>query len=318
MTTNPRILAPRGRSRLLRAITTAGTALACVLILWPASALEVPEVSGDQLVFLYDARTDRIPFLGVANTTNERIFVEVAFYDVGLSTRAADAVIEILPAANVVIDPTTFDGGGAIGEAGLALVTPVEGPDSRQAVVPPGPLSGIFTLANLNLGSGFGQNPFGRTAIGPGGSRPPAGTRVDGATVAYERFTPDVLVIPVYFNPQTLEPPALDGNRVLLATFRDDYGVPFGISGRTDDSMAVFFDSSGRRLTTRPALVSGVLLSDLQTLAGGVPLQSSGKVFFDVDAGDGNYLGLYSQSLGTFAAGQRLPAVDLIPIGAGS
>ena len=275
-------------------------------------------MSGDQLIFLYDARADRIPFLGVANTTDERIFVEVAFYDVALSGRVADAVVEILPAADVIIDPSRFAEGAALGHAGLALVTPVKGPDDRQPIVPPGPLTGLFTLANLELGSGFGQNPFARSVVGPSGFRPPPGTPVDGTSVSYERFAPDVLVVPVYFDPRSLAPPELDGNRVLLATFEDDYGVPFGVSGRSDDAMAVFFDASGNRLLTRPTLVEGVLLTDLQALAGGVPLDGSGKVFFDVDAGEGNYLGLYSQSLGTFAAGQRLPAVDLVPAGAGS
>ncbi|MDG2305963.1 MAG: hypothetical protein P8R42_15205 [Candidatus Binatia bacterium] len=297
----------------------AALTLGCALLVWTqVRALEVPDVSGDQLIFLYDARADRIPFLGVANTTDERVFVEVAFYDAGLDSRVADAVVEILPAANVIIDPKSFADGGAIGHAGLALVTPVEGPDDRRAVVPPGPLTGVFTLANLALGSGFGQNPFARSAVDGDGKRPPSGTVVDGADVAYERFAPEVLVIPVYFNPQTLEPPELDGNRVLLATFQDDYGVPFGVSGRSDNAMAVFFDASGKRLITQPALVNGVLLSNLQTLADGITLDSSGKVFFDVDPGEGNYLGLYSQSLGTFAAGQRLPSVALIPTGAGS
>lgn len=283
-----------------------------------ADALDVPEVSGDQLVFLYDARTDRIPFIGVANTASDPVYVDVLFYDLGLSSVAAEAVVEILPTANVIIDPTTFGGGGAVGNAGLVTVTPVSGPENLQPVVPPSPLMGVFTLANLQLGSGFGQNPFARSAVTNTGGRPAAGTPVDGLTVTYERFTPEVLVVPVYFNPQDLESPDRDGNRVLLATFEDDYGARFGLSARTDAAAAVFVDNSGRRIATEPVQVQGVLLSDLQTLSGPTTLDTSGKVFFDVDSGSGNFVGLFSQSLGTFAAGQRMPALDVLPPGLGS
>lgn len=288
------------------------------LVGWPrANALEVPEVSGDQLFFLYDARENRVPFIGVANTGGA-MFVDVAFYDRTLTNVVAEEVVELAPTANLIIDPTTFAGGGAIGNAGLVTVTPVSGPSERHPVVPQSPLMGVFTLANLQLGSGFGQNPFARSAVDEAGRRPPAGTRIDGITITYERFTPNVLVIPVYFNPQDLEPPERDGNRVLLAAFEDVYGSPFRLTARTDESTVFFADSTGRLLTSTRLGISGVLLSDLQTLADGIPLQESGKVVIDVNSGSGNTVGLFSQSLGTFAAGQRLPALDVLPIGLGS
>lgn len=56
--------------------------------------------------------------------------------------------------------------------------------------------------------------------------------------------------------------------------------------------------------------MTGVLLTNLQELAGGATLSGSGKLFLDADASaQGNLFGIFSQSLATFASGQRLPAV---------
>jgi hypothetical protein len=134
--------------------------------------------------------------------------------------------------------------------------------------------------------------------------------------VSYERIAPGILVLPAYFNPQQLESPDRDGNRVILATFADQYGSPFAVVGRSDSADARFFDASGVPIVSTTVTVNGVLLSNLQEIAGGAGvLNGSGKVFFDVDAGDGNYFGLFSQSLGTFASGQRLPEALAIPVG---
>src|SRR5262249_330815 len=76
-----------------------------------------------------------------------------------------------------------------------------------------------------------------------------------------------------------------------------------------------FFDNTGQLVAQDSVPVNGILLSDLQTLAGAVTLSSSGKVFFETgtDGMSANRFGLFSQSLGTFASGQRMPAVDLGP-----
>src|SRR5262245_26072532 len=295
--------------------------LAVFLLAMPAGAraqttIGIPEVSGDQLLFVYDARTDRVPFLSVANPSNESVFIDVAFYRQDLSGRIAGGVIELAAAANRVIDPTRDFGGGANGNAGLAVLTPVTSATDASPVVPPQPLVGGFTLANTQLGSGFGENPFSRLAVTSTGAHAAAGSAVDGTTVSYERVAPGILVLPVYFNPQTLEPPERDGNRVILTTFDDQYGTPFNVVGRSDSATAHFFDGSGVPIATTPVTVDGVLLSNLQALAGGADvLTGSGKVFFDVDPGNGNYFGLFSQSLGTFASGQRLPEAFAIPVG---
>ena len=129
--------------------------LLSLLVATPAvgQTIPTPDVSGDQLLFLYDARTDRVPFLSISNPSDATVFVEVAFYPADLSSRLGSAVIELGSAANEVIDPTSFAGGVANGNAGLAVMTPDDQPqrfahttfflaDERRIELPDGlPLS---------------------------------------------------------------------------------------------------------------------------------------------------------------------------------
>jgi hypothetical protein len=58
-----------------------------------------------------------------------------------------------------------------------------------------------------------------------------------------------------------------------------------------------------------------VFLGDLQGIAGQATLSSSGKVFFAEGplASNESLIGIFSQSAGTFASGQRMPGVDAVP-----
>lgn len=279
----------------------------------PGLALRVPDASGDQLIYVYDARTDRVPFLTIANPSNDTISVEVVFYDQGLSSLGG-GVLTLTSAANQVVDPTTAFGGVANGQAGLAVFTPVVSAEDRTPIVPGEPLVGGFTLANVALGSGFGGNPFGRLAVTGSGARATAGSTVDGGSVAYETFEPGILTVPVYFNPQSLAPPEIDGNRVFLASFGDVYGASFTIQAAAQNLTATYFDGSGVQLGQSGVEVNGLLLSDLEALAG-TALNSSGKVFFSGASDSANLFGLFSQSLGTFASGQLMPAANIVPTG---
>ena len=279
--------------------------------------LGTPSVSGDQLIFFYDARTDRTSFLSVANVSDDSMTIDVALYSGDLTTEVAGATLSLAGAANTVIDPSAFGGGGAAGTAGLAVVTPVVSSDDLTPVVPSQPIVGGFTFANLQLSSGFGQNPFARSAVGAGSGAPAApGTQVDGVSVVYERFDPGILNIPVYFDPATLAPPANDGNRILIAAFADRYDGAFSIAPVSTQAAVTFFDNAGVRIAENSISIDGVLFSDLQSASGGAAIEgSSGKVFFAENAQGGNVFGLFSQSIGTFAAGQRMPAVEEVPVG---
>ncbi len=281
-----------------------------------AQTIGTPGVSGDQLVFLYDARSNRVAFMSAANPSSDTIFLDVALYSQDLTETLAAETVSLGPASNLVIDPTSFGGGGANGNAGLATVTPVESMEDITPVVPPQPIVGGFTLANLTLMSGFGQNPFARFAVLGNGSAASPGATVDGGSVSYQRFDPGVLMIPVYFDPADLGPPENDGNRVLIAVFLDDYDGGYRIIPGGTSAVGSFFNANGLLIAENTTAVNGVLLSDLQSMAGDSSLDgSSGKAFFEVDASGGNVFGLFSQSIGTFAAGQRMPAVAEVPTG---
>jgi hypothetical protein len=301
-----------------RALVGAAALLASLALATQAKAqatVQVPGVSGDQLIYFYDARTERVPFLTISNPAATPVVVEIAFYPADLSSRLGESVLTLPGAGNVVIDPTSSSvaGGAANGKAGLAVVTPIASATDSQPVVPPQPLTGGYTLANLSLGAAFGENPYARLAVGSNGARAAAGAEVDGNAVKYQRFTPPVLMVPAYFNPQDLAPANQDGNRVVVAAFNDSYGAEFNVTALSTEAAALFCDADGFEAAVGAAAVSGVLLSDLQSIAGSTVLSSSGKLFLDVDAGNGNVLGIFAQSLGTFAAGQRMPAVASIP-----
>jgi hypothetical protein len=65
------------------------------------TTIAVPGTSGDQLIFFYDARTGRVPFLSVANPGGTPVVVEVAFYPQDLQSRLGEAVFTIAGGAKV-------------------------------------------------------------------------------------------------------------------------------------------------------------------------------------------------------------------------
>ena len=290
----------------------------------PAELAMTPRVDGDQLFFFFDARTSRVPFLGVSNVNPRAMVLDVQFLDTSLARLAAFEMT--LPASGqVLIDASTIQ--GVTGHLGLVMITPCD-PATLRPLVPEVPLLGGFTLANTALGSGFGQNPFGRLAIDrTTGRRASGGTIIGdsatgGTNVAYQQIEPTALVLPFYFDPANLSPPEFDGNRLFLAAFCDVYSAPPGglffslrpAPGFAFDSVT-FVAASGGLITAKsdvPA-VGGVLSTTIQELAAPAVLTGGGKVVFELPATDSgcrrNVFGLASQSLGTFAVGQRLPGL---------
>ncbi len=284
---------------------------------------------GDQLLFFFDARPGRTTFLTIGNPSADAVLVEVVFYSQSLTTRLAEDTILLDGAGATVIDPTTV--GGVSGNAGLVTVTPIVDAADHRPIVPPRPLVGGYTIANLALGAGFGQNPFGRLAVSRGpGTRPDIpraapGAIVDGDRIRFQAIQPGLtspaLVVPAYFDPTALAPVEQDGNRLLLAAFTETYDAPVGPGGaarftlepRARAITADFFDDAGAAVVTdQPVLVSGVYLDSLQGLAGAAELDRPGRVELTLSEppqpGDGVF-GLFGQALGTFAVGQRLPGL---------
>lgn len=280
-----------------------------------------PGIHGDQLFFFFDARTGRVPFLTVSNLSLDDIDLEIVFYSQDLAQKLATRKEKLVGLGNVVLDPTTIP--GVSGHAGLTVVTPVSGNPARP-VVPPSagiddptpPLFGSFTLANTDLGAGFGQNPLARVATNRRGERPASGLPVDGTNVRYQRIAPEALVVPSYFRPDTLSPTSKDGNRIVLVTFEDLYfSDGFEVRAKAIDFDAFFNDASGTDVATKTNVrVNGVHLDTLQNLAGATTLTSSGKITIATRnpvPDDTNLFGLVSQALGTFSVGQRMPGIFL-------
>jgi hypothetical protein len=287
--------------------------------------LLAPRIDGDQLFFFFDARAPRVPFLGISSLHGQDVTVNVQFRDESLAVLSSTD--QTLPAfGHILIDPSQDQ--AVAGHFGLVMVTPIEA-GSRRPIVLEAPLVGGFTIANTQLGSGFGQNPFGRLAIRRStGRRAKAGTVFgvgpEGQETAYQQIEPAALVMPFFFNPTTLAPPELDGNRILITAFCDIYRfkdpnqlghfdlrpVPnFAFQSTAIDS------STGMPilLLNHAPPVHGVLSTTLQDLAGAVELTGSGKVALALPDRDPNCrrntFGLASQSLGTFAVGQTMPAL---------
>lgn len=305
--------------------STAPLLAAAILCLWSAPAwsqsrIATPGTSGDQLLFVYDATEGRVPFLVVSNLASEALTVEVAWYAQGAGTRLATQILTVLGGGNSIFDPSQVV--GVEGNAGITVVTPIRSEDDSTPVVPPspqgtstGPLFGGFTLADLATNGGFGQNPLARLAVDTGGRRAAAGSVVDGTTVRYQTFAPDMLVLPFYFNPGS------EGltNRVILGTFTDQYaGGRFSIGSAETVFSHAMLDSDGDSFfKVKAPVVTGVLFDTVESLASQLPLTTSGKVvFFDLAASDQpnrNVFGLMTQALGTFSVGQRMPGAFTSP-----
>lgn len=305
--------------------------LACLLavlaLLAPARArsqheIATPGTSGDQLLFVYDATEQRVPFLVVSNLADAAVRIEVAWYAQALDRRHATQLMLLPGGGNAIFDPSRVD--GVSGNAGLAVVTTVRRTGDPMPVVGPspqgagnGPLFGGFTLADRATGAGFGQNPLGRRAVDANGRRPAPGAVVDGSAVRYQTFAPGGLALPFYFDPSG------DGltNRVILATFEDQYGEDgFRIVPASTEYRYEVLDSAATPVHVVDSFtVAGLTFETVQGLGPPAGLVASGKMLFsDLSAGDDpnrNQFGLMTQALGTFSVGQRMPGLETAPRG---
>lgn len=275
-----------------------------------------PGTTGDQLLFFYDATAGRTAFLVVSNLSPATATLEIAWYAQDISRRVATQRLDLAGGANVVLDPSQVS--GVSGNAGITVVTPIVPASDGQPVVLPtvkgtlasersGPLAGGFTVADLSSGSAFGQNPLARVAVTADGKRAAPGSVVDGTTVRFQQIAPAALTIPFYFNPSS----AGFTNRALLGAFEDRYAAGnFSIGPASVDLEAGLVDAAGTQVATSSLTVTGVRITDVQTLADATRLTSSGKALLQTTSSlpaNANLLGLISQSLGTFGVGQSLP-----------
>jgi hypothetical protein len=129
-------------------------------------------------------------------------------------------------------------------------------------------------------------------------------------------------MVPTYYDPASLSDVDHDGNRIVLIAFQDRYegGAWTGIAPPDPAPMVKprFCSREHGALAGPEVQVSGVHLSDLETLAGTSLDGSSGSAFFEadqdfLDAAGGSLLGVFSQALGHLGAGHRLAATTKVP-----
>lgn len=265
--------------------------------------------AGDQLLFPFDGRGPRQTFLLVSNPSDQEVHIQVVLYPTNLIAPLG-SFVESLPAFGVtLIDPVASSELGA-GVAGLAVVTPIAAPGDERPVVPPAPLVGVLTQANTELDAAFGENPCARLAVTSEGLRAPPGSIVDGTQVAYQRLVPTTLIVPGFFDPASLGDPVLDGNRLVLVGFADQYlESGFALSPIDSQALVTIVDRDGTPHPPARTPLSGMVVTNLQEVAGNTDLSGSGKVFLEFDAGQGNVFGLFSMALGSFGLGVHLPSV---------
>ena len=290
------------------------------------SGLYIPEPasSGHQLIFVYDARDGRTTFLTVSATIlpapasvsrsaasalpGQSATIEIAFYPLSLAARLGDRVVAIGDGETIVIDPRAPEYAAfAAGQAGLVVVTPIVSESDRHPIALNGALLGSFTIANTNLGAGFGGTAAARDAVDRGGAIAPGGAIVDGSDVRYQRIAPRSLTLNGFFNPATLGRPEDDGNRVLIAAFDDVYGTRFDVQPQRVLLFPTFSAPRGAPLAGSPVCTDGIVFTSLQALAAPSTLDAAGYAGFRIQGPMvGNLFGFFAESLGTYGAGQRL------------
>jgi hypothetical protein len=104
------------------------------------------------------------------------------------------------------------------------------------------------------------MGPLGRVAVSASGEHAKAGEVVDGSVVRYQRFAPATPLLPRYFSPQAFSPAEIDGNRIVLAAFRDRYTEGYS----EVDMQYALRDTTGATVVDSTQLVfSGVHLTSL-------------------------------------------------------
>ena len=275
-----------------------------------SGSTEVPHARGDQLVFFYDASAGATSFLNIGNQGDGPLNVLLRLYNADLSA-SVDAM-ETLPAGGTrTIDVGSFLSDGLPAGPGVAFAVAV---DSAGQPVASRALAGSLTIANLNTLSAWGAPAVARVAVRSSGSSyawADVGARVDGTDVFFEPLRPSSADLSVYYDPATLEPSALGGNRVIFVSFDDIAANPTTaqagqVSWRLDGTRA-----DGSQTTDASYVSSGVDATHLEALIGNQVLGSAGGIHLRVDpSSDSNRIVYFVESLGTFATGYPLPTSD--------
>jgi hypothetical protein len=271
--------------------------------------LPEPAARGDQLVLYYDARDGFTAFLNVANEGASAIDVRLQLYGGEIAT-PFETTATLAANGTRTFDVAALRQEGLPAQAGVALVTAVDGEGPFASRV----LAGSFTVANLSTSSAWGAPAAARTAVrSEGNSFVPVapGTQIDGTTVVLDQISPRTLDLSVYYDPDTLEPPASGGNQLVFVSFDDVAGEGLSIVGAEVAWGLAGTRSNGETTTAGTHTTSGVEVTDLESVAGVDLGGSAGRLRLSLrPPSAANRIVYFAESLGTFATGYALPAEE--------
>lgn len=270
---------------------------------------ETPDVSGDQVIFYYDARPDFTTFITLRNyLVDEPMTVDVLFYGPAFGTPFRKPMI-LPPSSVTTIDVGALRDSGLPAEAGVAIATSV---DSVGRPISLHSLAGRFTVANLLTGSAFGTAAAARSALNEDGTFPPFATLIGPATRTLQLIQPQTAVLAAFFDPATLAPVAAGGNQLIFISFTDVYGAAYTAASATT-TWSVFAVSRGAALPGTTFTANGVTVSDLASVVGPSVNGAAGSIVFDGDTDSPtiNRLIYFTEALGTFGTGYLLPPFKL-------
>jgi hypothetical protein len=273
----------------------------------PDLVRSVPRARGDQLVLYYDARDGFTTFVNVANRGEATLDVVLRFHGPDL-VAVHEVDVALAPGATRTLDVGALRDDGLPASAGIVLAT---ARDARGAAVTSRSLAGSFTVANLSTSSAWGAPAPARLArLRAGGALPPTGSAIDGSTIVLEQIAPRALDLAVYYDPDSLEPVDDGGHQLLFVSFADAADGTGGAGAASVAWDVTVVRNDGTVAPRRRHATSGVEQSDLVSIGGAQVAGASGGMRFGVADGAGNRLVFFAESLGTFATGYLLPAID--------
>lgn len=269
---------------------------------------QVPHARGDQLVMFFDASAGATSFLNIGNEGDVALDVLVRLYSADFGVFVDNT--ETIPARGTrTVDVGSFLSTGLPAGPGVALAVAV---DSAGQPVVSQALAGNLTIANLGTLSAWGAPAAARAAVrSADGASADVGERVDGRNIFFEPLRPATADLSVYYDPSTLEPAELGGNRVILVSFDD---LPANPLAAAAGEVTWRFDgtrSDGSPTSEGAHSSSGVDATDLEALVGSEVLGSAGSLHLWVDPdSQSNRFAYFVESLDTFATGYSLPTSE--------
>ena len=128
--------------------------------------------------------------------------------------------------------------------------------------------------------------------------------------MALQAIQPQSAELTVFFDPETLAPVEAGGNQLIFISFADDETSVYGARAATTTWEVSGVRQSGVRLEPLPVAVTGVVVSDLASVAGEAVNGAGGSLtFVATEPADPRVTRaiFFTQALGSFGAGHLLP-----------